>query len=251
MLSIIPKLLLWLISLLMLNLPLLSMANEENAAITKVEGLFVPDTPFFNEQGEKVFLDQFEDKTVLLCFWATWCGPCAQEMPSLDVLQKDFRKLPFAVVALSEDFNGLEVIKAHYAKYGIRHLNIYHDYRNQLFNAMHVVGLPTAYLISPEGKIKLMFKGNVKWHDEKIREMILAEIAGNPEMPKNTYVVPALMQEVVYSQPPPEEAKRTQVQNTQASSEKSESNATKGEGAEKSVTQESGNQDKKGNNAKK
>ena len=65
----------------------------------------------------------------------------------LDILQKDFRKLPFEVLAISEDFKGIAVAEDHFNKYGIRHLKLYHDYKNSLFKAMGVVGLPTAFLI--------------------------------------------------------------------------------------------------------
>lgn len=169
----------------------------ENATILRPESSFAPDTHFFNEAGEKVFLDQFEGKTILLCFWASWCESCVDEIPSLDILQKDFRKLPFEIVAVSEDFNGIEVAKNHFTKYGIRHLKLYHDYKNELFKEMSVVGLPTAFLIDPEGKIKIIFKGIIKWHDDKIREMLIAEIDGNHVLPKNSYISTSLNKKVV------------------------------------------------------
>lgn len=190
------KIFLWFISLIICSNIYFSCAFAENAIITKPESSFVPDVNFFNEAGEKVFLDQFEGKTILLCFWASWCGPCIDELPSLDILQKDFRKLPFEVVAVSEDFNGMEVAKAHFNKYGIRHLKLYHDYKNALFKEMKVIGLPTAFLIDPEGKIKVLFRGNIKWHDEEIRGVLLAEIEGNPPMPKNSYIATSLNKKI-------------------------------------------------------
>lgn len=160
----------------------------ENNSVIRTEGPFVPDIAFFNEENEKVFLDQFEGKTILLVFWASWCGSCIEELPSLDTLQKDFRKLAFEVVAISEDFGGIKAVRDHFVKYGIRHLTLYHDYRNALFKGMSIAGLPTAYLVDPDGKIKMIFKGNIKWHDDEIRDIILAEIPGNPQVPKNSYI---------------------------------------------------------------
>ena len=45
-------------------------------------------------------------KQCLLVFWATWCGSCISELPSLENLAKDFRKLPFKIIALSQDYQG-------------------------------------------------------------------------------------------------------------------------------------------------
>ncbi len=171
-------------------------AFAQNSSITRPKNLFVPDTNFFDSEGAKLFLDQFEGRTILLCFWATWCGQCAQELPSLDVLQKDFRKLPFEVVAISEDFNGLEIVKNYFSQYDIRHLKLYYDSKNQLFKAMSVGSVPTSFLIDSEGRIKVIFKGDTKWHDDNIRELILSEINGNHPMPKNSYDTTSLNKKV-------------------------------------------------------
>ncbi|MFK7968045.1 MAG: TlpA family protein disulfide reductase [Rickettsiaceae bacterium] len=190
------KMFLWFISLNILIIIHSAHSFAENSMIIKPENSFIPDENFFDKEGNKVFLDQFEGKTILVNFWASWCGSCVEELPSLDVLQKDFRKLPFEVIAVSEDFKGIDAAEAHFNKYGIRHLKLYHDYQNSLFRAMSVVGLPTAFLINPEGKIKFIFKGNTKWHEESIRNILLSEIKGNPEIPKNSYITTSLNKKI-------------------------------------------------------
>lgn len=171
-------------------------AIAENSTIIRPENSFVPDENFFDKEGNKVFLDQFEGKTILLSFWASWCGSCVDELPSLDILKKDFRNLPFEVVAVSEDFKGINAAEEHFNKYGIRHLKLYHDYQNSLFKSMSVVGLPTSFLIDPEGKIKVIFKGHTKWHEESVRNILLSEIDGNPAIPKNSYVTTSLNKKI-------------------------------------------------------
>ena len=145
------------------------------------------DVAFFGENGEKYFLDQFENKTILLIFWATWSATCVKEMPDIDCLQKDFRKLPFEILAVSQDFQGVKTIKEHFKTHDLRHLKIYHDYNNQLFKAFSVIGIPTSFLINPDGKMVAIFTGNINWHDSEIRAIILANIHGNPVEPKNSY----------------------------------------------------------------
>lgn len=196
MAKIFTKIFLWFISLIFILSLYSGSILAENSSIIRPESSFVPDANFFDIDGNKVFLDQFEGKTILVSFWATWCGSCVEELPSLDILQKDFRKLPFEVLAISEDFKGIAVAEEHFNKYGIRHLKLYHDYKNSLFKAFSVIGLPTAFLIDPEGKIKIIFKGNTKWHDESIRDILLSEIPGNPETPKNSYNTTSLNKKI-------------------------------------------------------
>ncbi len=142
---------------------------------------------FYDDVGNKIFLDQYEGETILLFFWATWCGNCTQDLIYLDNLQKDFKKLPFKIIALSEDFQNIEIVQNHFEKQKIRHLPIFHDRQNLIFRSFEIVGLPTAYLINSSGKLKLAFKGSVKWYDQEIRKMILEEVDGVNELPKNTY----------------------------------------------------------------
>jgi peroxiredoxin len=166
------------------------------AKITLLEEVDPPDTAFFTENGEKIFLEKFEGKVVLLSFWATWCASCTKEIPELDVLQKDFRKLDFEVVAVSEDFQGVNAAQGYFKKQEIRHLKIYHDYGNALFNALAVAGLPTSFLINADGKIVASFKGAVNWHDDEVRNIILTHIPNNPTRPKNSYKEQSLNQKV-------------------------------------------------------
>ncbi len=162
------------------------------------------ETHFFDGQGKRVFLDQYEGDTVLLVFWATWCGSCISEIPTLDNLAKDFRKLPFKIIAISEDYQGVEKVTRYFKEQNIRHLEIFHDYQNKLFKSMSVNGLPTAFLINRNGKIKKLFKGRIRWYDDKIRSILLAEIDGNPSVPKNSYKPPSLNRQI---NPPPLEDK--------------------------------------------
>lgn len=157
----------------------------------------VPDTVvFLDDKGEKYSLDNFEGKTILLVFWATWCASCIKEMPDLDVLQKDFRKLPFAIIPVSQDYQGIKIIQKYYKDYDIRYLPIYHDFKNQLFKAFSIVGLPTAILINPDGKMLVSFVGTINWYDEEIRNIILSNIPGNHPEPKNSYREQTLNQPV-------------------------------------------------------
>jgi thiol-disulfide isomerase/thioredoxin len=194
--TVFSKIILWLISLT-ISLFIFQQALADKYSIDRFDRYLDNEAHFYDDQGNKVFLDQYEGTTILLVFWATWCGSCVSELPALDNLQKDFRKLPFKIISVSQDFAGIEVVKNHFAAHEIRHLEAFHDRKNKLFRELSIIGLPTAFLINAEGKNKIVFRGRIKWHDDKIRSMILSEIGEDLELPKNTYKFESLNRNVM------------------------------------------------------
>lgn len=169
---------------------------------TILEGSNVPDdVPIFDENNERHFMEEYEGKTILLVFWASWCAQCTNEMPSLDILAKDFRKLDFKILPISIDYTGIETAKEFYKKYDLRHLEILHDYKNALFGEMEITALPTSIIIDKDGKLIGKFTGDVAWHDEKVRSILLDNIPNNPSIPKNTYKKISLDQKVKSNNP--------------------------------------------------
>ncbi len=158
-----------------------------NSNIKILDKINVPDNIiFFDAENKQYSLDQFEGKTILLVFWATWCNSCKQTMNDLDILQKDFRKLPFQILPISEDYQGTDILKEYYKQYEIRYLNIFYDHKNELFNSMFIVGLPTAILIDKDGRTILSFIGYIDWYDEEIRNTLLNHIDSKNIVPKNS-----------------------------------------------------------------
>lgn len=130
--------------------------------------------PFYNEKGEEVTLKQFKGKLVVLNFWATWCTPCAMEMPSLDALQEYFsdKDLPVKVIALSEDFKNAETIRQFYKQNNISLLDVYQDKGNTLFRGLGIVSLPTTMLVDQEGNEVLRMSGYIEWDKPEVRDFV-------------------------------------------------------------------------------
>lgn len=182
------KLTLAIILLLTLNSNAFAAEKTQSIKFEEYKGSAVPDDiPIFDESGNKHYLEEYEGKTLLVVFWATWCSPCMQEMLDLDNLQKDFRKLPFAILPIAEDHQGIKAVEKFYQQNDIRHLPLLHDYKNMLFNAFSVVGMPTSFLITEDGMNIAVFKGVINWHDDDVRAILLSHIPGNPAEPKNSY----------------------------------------------------------------
>jgi methylamine dehydrogenase accessory protein MauD len=101
--------------------------------------------------GAQVSLGAMQGRVVLLNFWATWCAPCKEELPSLVALQSSFPVTDFTVVALSQDADPKDVAKF-LKKHPINFPNGV-DEDASIGRAYQVRGLPATYLIDTRGVI--------------------------------------------------------------------------------------------------
>jgi thiol-disulfide isomerase/thioredoxin len=113
--------------------------------------------------GGRVRMDDFAGQVVVLNFWATWCPPCVREMPSLDRLQAALRDEGLAVVAVSLDRGGVEVIKPFVDKLGLVEMGLYWDANSALAKAYGITGLPTTFIIDKQGRIVGALQGSAEW----------------------------------------------------------------------------------------
>jgi thiol-disulfide isomerase/thioredoxin len=106
-------------------------------------------------------LAAFRGHVLLVNLWATWCGPCVAEMPSLLRLQA---KLPqLSIIAISEDRQGAGVVRDFIAKHRLAHLAIFLDPETSAGDAFGVTGLPTSFLIDADGEILGKLEGAADW----------------------------------------------------------------------------------------
>ncbi len=123
----------------------------------------VPALHFQDGDGKVRSIDDFRGKVVLLNIWATWCGPCRHEMPTLDRLQAEFGGPDFEVVALSIDRAGIGVVTKFYAEIRAKHLAIYIDSSGKAAQLLSMFGLPTTLLIDREGREIGRLIGPAEW----------------------------------------------------------------------------------------
>ncbi len=118
---------------------------------------------FTDASGKKLTLADFRGKVVLLNFWATWCVPCVEEMPSLDKLQSKLGGGRFTVVAISVDRQGLGIVQPFLAKTQIKSLDTYLDPPGASMRAFGVRGLPTTMIIDQDGREAGRIEGMARW----------------------------------------------------------------------------------------
>jgi cytochrome c biogenesis protein CcmG, thiol:disulfide interchange protein DsbE len=101
--------------------------------------------------GQPLRLDQFRGRVVLLNFWATWCGPCIEEIPTFSRWQRRFGDGGLQIIGVSMDDDEGDV-KHFVAKHGVAYPIIIGDAKlGELFGG--VFGLPQSFLIDARGRI--------------------------------------------------------------------------------------------------
>ena len=149
-------------------------------------GEFVPSSPPFpapaisltDSSGHSVELSELQGKLVLVNLWATWCGPCLREMPSLERLQSRLGER-IAVLAVSEDRGGNKTVEPFIAKLGLKSVKIYIDPKSEVGHAFGARGLPTSFLIDREGKVLGRVEGAAEWDSPKILGVLEPLLSGD------------------------------------------------------------------------
>jgi len=116
-------------------------------------------------KGKNYKLSDFKGKVILLNFWATWCPPCRYEMPLLDKLYKEYKKMGFEVVAVSLDSNPNNVTD--YLKNNSVSFTILYDKEGKVGYTYQIVAIPTSFLIDRNFVIRKIYLGILPERDFK------------------------------------------------------------------------------------
>jgi len=122
---------------------------------------------FKDINNKNIKLENFRSKLVILNFWATWCAPCLEELPSLDLLQskKELNNLKIFPINIGQE--NLLKSKLFFSKLKIKNLDIYFDPSVNLTKEFLLRGVPTTILINKEGKEFARIVGSIDFSDEK------------------------------------------------------------------------------------
>ena len=101
-------------------------------------------------------LSELRGKVVLLNFWATWCGPCRKELPSLESLHQRFSKDGLAVLGVSDE--KADEVRGFLEGKGITYPTL-NDHYAEVFRRYHVTAIPTTLIIGPDGRLRERIEG--------------------------------------------------------------------------------------------
>ncbi|HJU10416.1 MAG TPA: TlpA disulfide reductase family protein, partial [Candidatus Binataceae bacterium] len=135
-------------------------------------GQSAPDFGLMELNGKSVTLHSLRGKIVLLNFWATWCGSCRSEMPSLEHFYRQFHSYSdFAVLTVSVDARGKPAVTQFMAS-NQYDLPVLLDENNTTGSAYGVSGIPSTFVIGRDGKIIWNCVGALDWSNPRFSEIL-------------------------------------------------------------------------------
>ena len=121
--------------------------------------------------GRQQQLQDYRGKVVLVNFWATWCEPCREEMPSINRLRASLAGQPFVVLAvnLAEPESRIR----RFSEQVPMDFTVVLDRDTSVAKAWKARILPASYLVAPDGRIRYSALGEIDWSKENVRKLIL------------------------------------------------------------------------------
>ncbi|WP_375174489.1 TlpA disulfide reductase family protein [Pseudooceanicola sp.] len=134
-------------------------------------------TAEFEGPEGKTSLAAYQGKVVLVNFWALWCAPCREEMPTLETLAQDYSDRGLAVVTVATGPNAPPAIDKFFEDIGVSTLPKYRDPRAALGRAAGVLGLPVSVILDREGQEIARLTGTADWSSDSARAIFDALLA--------------------------------------------------------------------------
>lgn len=146
------------------------------AANTSIVGVGTPAPDFaattLGPNARPVGIREYEGDVVLLNLWATWCGPCVVEMPSIQRLYDRFRGRGLRVVGVAvDDPPFADAVQQFIATRGFTY-EFLHEGSGQIEKDYRSMGIPSTYLIGRDGRIRMAVQGATDWDAPAVRAVV-------------------------------------------------------------------------------
>ena len=125
------------------------------------------DVVFLDIKQKNVNLGDFKGKLIILNFWATWCAPCKEEMPSLDALQSNAKLNNLKIFSINIGQEEISKSESFFKELNIKNLDIYIDAPITLAKKFSLRGVPTTIIFNKEGKEFARIIGSIDFNNEK------------------------------------------------------------------------------------
>ena len=161
--------------LTMLVMPLPVRAQEPDNAMSVIKPkvrMEAPDFTLVDIYGKPRGLSDFKGKVIVLNFWATFCGPCREEMPAMEKLWREFKDRGLVIIAVAGDKGqkSMHKVKEFCEMYGVS-FPVLLDPKGDVRRNYEVVALPTSYIIGRDNKLSGKIIGARHWDAEESRQL--------------------------------------------------------------------------------
>jgi peroxiredoxin len=136
------------------------------AAAADIVGQPAPDFALRSMKGSPVRLSEHLGEVVVINFWATWCGPCREEMPSIQELKNKLAGRPFVVLAVNLDEPESRIRK--FLTQMKLDFPILLDPDRNVAKGWNARILPATFIVGPDGRVRYSLVGEMDWANEHI-----------------------------------------------------------------------------------
>jgi peroxiredoxin len=126
-------------------------------ALAASVGAPAPQFDLASQAGKNVSLEQYKGQVVMLNFWASWCGPCRQEMPLLESIYKKYNKLGFTMLGVNVEPDSNAAVD--WLKQTPVSFPILFDKDSKVSKMYDVTGMPSTVIIDRTGKVRMLHHG--------------------------------------------------------------------------------------------
>ena len=146
------------------------MLAATSLASSGMEGQTAPDFALKSSTGENLRLSEYRGDVVMINFWATWCGPCRQEMPLLDELYSRYQRVGFNLLGVNIDDDSSRAMKM-VSELGVN-FPVLFDARKEVSKLYEVEAMPVTVLVDREGTVRHVHHGYKPGYEEKYLDQI-------------------------------------------------------------------------------
>ena len=139
-------------------------------ASSGMEGQPAPDFALKSANGENMRLSEYRGDVVMINFWATWCGPCRQEMPLLDELYSRYQRVGFNLLGVNIDDDSRRAMQM-VDELGVN-FPVLFDARKEVSKLYAVEAMPVTVLVDREGNVRHVHHGYKPGYEEKYLDQI-------------------------------------------------------------------------------
>ena len=148
----------------------LSVLAATSLASSGLTGQAAPDFALKSSSGENLRLSEYRGDVVMVNFWATWCGPCRQEMPLLDELYSRYERVGFSLLGVNIDDDSRKAMSM-VSELGVS-FPVLFDARKEVSKLYEVDAMPVTVLIDREGTIRYVHHGYKPGYEDKYLDQI-------------------------------------------------------------------------------
>ena len=127
---------------------------------------------FLDNEDKEINIQNLDSQLIMLNFWATWCAPCKEEMPSLDELKGNSELDNIKIFPINIGKDSLKKSEKFFKELNIKNLNVYFDNPKTLAKALKLRGVPTTILFNKDGKEFARIIGSIDFKDVEFIEWI-------------------------------------------------------------------------------